>query len=118
MCHNSSSIEALLTQSLREKPNSYLIDEILHRFPTVAELVDATVEELLQIKGVGKTKAKQIVATIQLSQLLATPVTLLDCIRSPQDVVSLLGHELKHLKQEHFMCILLNTKNCVISRAC
>lgn len=37
-------------------------------------------------------------------------------IKSPQDVYDLLAAELRHLQQEHFICIYLNVKNSVIGQ--
>lgn len=116
MFHLSDHLKSLLIQSLREKPNSYIVDEIVQRFPTVAELVDATEEELLEIDGVGKIRARQIIATVQQSRIISTPSSNTEYIRSPQDVFTLLGHELKFLQQEHFICIFLNTKNGITGK--
>jgi len=116
MFHSSDNLKPLLIQLLREKPNSYIVDEIVQRFPTVAELIDATEEELLEIKGVGKIRARQIIATVKLSRIISTPSPSTEYIRSPQDVFTLLGNELKFLQQEQFICIFLNTKNHITGK--
>ena len=112
----NQELKNLLTQSLREKPNSYIVNEILNRFPSIPELLDITVEELMTINGVGKIKAQQIIATLRLSQVITQPIIQHDYIRSPSDAYHLLEHELRHVKQEHFICLFLNTKNGIIGK--
>jgi|Deesub1362A_J573_1020465.scaffolds.fasta_scaffold01550_9 DNA repair protein RadC len=78
-------------------------------------LVDASIEELSQIKGIGTAKAARIKAALELTRRLSSfsgetkPV-----IRSPQDVSDLLMEEMRYLDREHFKAILLDIKNRVI----
>lgn len=111
-----ADVKSLLAYSLREKPGSYIVEEIFLRFPTFSELVDVTEQELLAIEGIGKVKARQIVATLKLSQIISAPTPSIRTIRSPMDVYKLLEPEFRHLKQEQFICLLLNTKNGVIGK--
>jgi DNA repair protein RadC len=111
-----ADLKSLLAYSLREKPGSYIVEEIFQRFPTFAELVDVTEEELLAIDGVGRAKARQIAATLKLSQIISAPTPSVKTIRSPMDVYKLLEPEFRHLKQEQFVCLFLNTKNGVLGK--
>lgn len=79
-------------------------------------VIDATVEELSKIKGIGTAKAVQIKAAVELGRRISSysgrqQVT----ITSPLDVKDLLMEEMRFLEKEHFKAILLNTKNHVIS---
>ncbi|ANS76477.1 hypothetical protein AWM70_19430 [Paenibacillus yonginensis] len=112
-----STIKSLLGDALAEKPGSYIIDEIFDRFPTMQELMNVTEFELLSIKGVGKIKARQITAALQLARKLGRPTnTIPQIIRRPQDAVDLLMPELRYLQQEHFVVLFLNTKNHLIGQ--
>lgn len=116
MNHPSADLKSLLAYSLREKPGSYIVEEIFHRFPTLADLIDVTEQELLEIEGIGKARARQIIATFKLSHIISTPVPSVTMIRSPMDVYKLVEPEFRHLKQEQFICVFLNTKNGVIGK--
>lgn len=116
MKHPSADLKSLLAYSLREKPGSYIVEEIFQRFPTLADLIDVTEQELLEIEGIGKARARQIIATFKLSHIISTPVPSVTMIRSPSDVYELLEPEFRHLKQEQFICVFLNTKNGVIGK--
>lgn len=53
MNHHPDDLKSLLAHSLREKPGSYIVEEILQRFPTFSKLVDITEQELLEIEGLA-----------------------------------------------------------------
>lgn len=78
-------------------------------------LVEASIEELGKIKGIGIAKAAQIKAAIEIGKRLASlsqserPV-----IKCPGDVRNLLMEEMRYLDKEYFKIILLNIKNQVI----
>lgn len=78
-------------------------------------LVEASIEELGKIKGIGMAKAAQIKAAIEIGKRLASlsqserPV-----IKCPGDVRNLLMEEMRYLDKEYFKIILLNIKNQVI----
>ncbi|MED1872053.1 RadC family protein [Brevibacillus borstelensis] len=114
--YKQTELKSLLADSLREKPGSYIIEEIFTRFPTTTELLHATVEELVSIKGIGTAKARQIISALKLAHMLCVPSRSPYTIRKPEDVYKLLASELGYLQKEHFICLLLNTKNDVISK--
>lgn len=116
LSYDLTSLKSLLADTLREKPCGYVIEEIFTRFPSVTELLDATEQELTEIKGIGKMKARQIVSAIQLARMLTVRTANPCIIRSPQDVWQLLAPEMSFLQKEHFTCLFLNTKNHVIAK--
>lgn len=114
--YHNHELKSLLTQSLCEKQGSYLVEEILTRFPVVSELVNVTEQELTKIKGIGIGKARQITAMLKLARAISIPAQIPYIIKSPKDVYDLLAPELKHLQKEHFVCLFLNTKNHLITQ--
>lgn len=79
-------------------------------------LYDLSLEQLRNINGIGKVKAVQIKALMELSKRIASSYTTTDraVIKSPDDVKVLLMEEMRHQKKEIFKIILLSTKNHVI----
>ncbi|MCG9966993.1 DNA repair protein RadC [Pelotomaculum terephthalicicum JT] len=106
----------LLGTGSHEKTVLELASLILARFKSLRLLVDATVEELSEIKGVGLAKASQVKAALELAKRLSRftgqprPV-----IKSPGDAAGLVMEEMRHLDREHFRALLLNTRNQVIA---
>ncbi|WP_233275776.1 helix-hairpin-helix domain-containing protein [Salibacterium aidingense] len=76
----------LLATTTREKEDSYVVNELFNRYPSVQEVLDVTEEELMQIKGIGSVKAKQIIAALQLARTNPCPSEDRFIIRSPEDV--------------------------------
>lgn len=78
---------------------------------------DATINELTSIKGIGEAKAINLLAALEFGRRIHNfRVTDRYVIRSPEDGANYIMDELRHLKQEHFVCLYLDTKNTVIHR--
>lgn len=93
-----------------------LAEQILARFQGIRSLVDANIEELMAVPGIGPAKAVQLLAAIELGRRVARhrrePQGV---IRSPQDAADLLMDRLRFMSQEHFVILLLDTKNQVLA---
>ncbi len=88
---------------------------IVSRYGTLRGLARASFSELTQLDGVGKAKAAQIQAGLELGQRLRNDPRLeRRAINNPQDVFDLLGDEMSLLTQEHLKVVLLDTKNRVM----
>lgn len=109
------TFKLLLSTTIREKDDSYIVSEIFNRFPSIQELFDVTEEELLSIKGIGKVKAQQIIAALKLARLNPSTAEERFAIRSPQDAYNYLK-DLQYLTREEFVCLGLNTKNEILFR--
>jgi DNA repair protein RadC len=115
MVYDRHTLETLLANSLQERTDSYTVKAILDRYSSLFELLDASEQELQQIVGIGKAKARQIKAVFELGRLVAVPPKQERLvIRSPQDAYELFRYDLTHLHQEHFVVAGLNTKNHVL----
>ncbi|MGR6544845.1 RadC family protein [Paenibacillus tundrae] len=111
---NKNDLRQLVSESLRERKDSYTIQELFKHFPTVKELLDVSEQQLVSIKGIGKGKARQITAMFKLAKALTLPNQDQHIIRSPKDVFNLLESDLRYEQKEHFLCLFLNTKNRLI----
>ncbi|MEN6489220.1 MAG: DNA repair protein RadC, partial [Smithella sp.] len=82
----------------------------------LAFLHGISVEELRKTRGIGKVKALQIKAVMELSKRVSASLINNNrvTIKSPVEVSTLLMEEMRHLKKEIFKIILLNTKNHII----
>lgn len=78
-------------------------------------LQDISIEELMKIKGIGKVKAIQILATCELAKRMSKPIhSLKTVIKNTKDVADLLMDELKYEKREVVKLLILNSKNVVL----
>ena len=79
-------------------------------------LSNLSLEELKSYEGIGKIKAIQIKAVIELSKRLsATYICDKKKITSPNDIFRLLQREFIGKKQEVLKTVILNKNNCVMS---
>lgn len=78
-------------------------------------LQEISLEEFMQIKGIGKVKALQLKAICELTKRISRPIDIKkNIIKTPKDVANLLMPELKYEKREIAKVIILNTKNVVL----
>ncbi len=95
------------------------VQRLLSRFGNLRGIASASIEELSQVRGVGIAKASQIKAAFELANRLEgyaetgkKPV-----VKTPDEVVSLVRGRLKGKQKEHFLALLLNTRNQLIKVA-
>lgn len=75
----------------------------------------ASVAELQRVKGIGKAKAAEIKAALELGRrLIATSPEDRPHVSSPSDAANLLMSEMMFLEQEQLRLILLDTRNRVL----
>lgn len=114
---SNSELLALLLGSGSKKENAIsLAHRILVQEQGLRYLVDSSVEQLCSINGIGKAKAAQIKAAIELGKRLAAFELGVDKpVKCPQNVADLLMEEMRYLKKEHMKLVLLNVKCNLIS---
>lgn len=94
-----------------------LAQGLISHFGTLQKLSEATVEELCQMKGMGRAKAIQLRAAISLGLRTGRIVAEEKYrIRSPQHAYQFVKEELEKEKREVFLALLLDVKGCVIGR--
>ncbi|WP_438347116.1 RadC family protein [Paenibacillus sp. FA6] len=107
----------LLRTGSHKESAIHLAQRIMNQVGSIRNLVDLSIDELTQIKGIGNAKAVQLKAAIELGQrLVKSRMGDTVTIRSPRDAVDLLNEQLRYLQKEHFVCLFLNTKNHVIAQ--
>ncbi|MFK3939009.1 DNA repair protein RadC [Alkalihalobacillus sp. NPDC078783] len=114
---NQEIIAILLRTGSKKDSVIDLAGKVLSNFDGLDLLKEATIEELCSIDGIGLAKAVELSAAMELGRRIHTLQTKdRYVIRSPEDVSSLVMEDMRFLKQEHFVCLYLNTKNQVIFR--
>lgn len=74
-----------------------------------------SLEEFMNIKGIGRVKAIQLKAICELSKRLNSPINYRKkIIKEAKDVVNLLTNEMKFMNKEIFKVVILNNKNMVL----
>nr|WP_269435828.1 DNA repair protein RadC [Gracilibacillus suaedae] len=115
---SNQELLAILLGSGTQKENVHqLAEKVLKHFEGLRMLKDVTIEELIEIKGIGQVKGVNILAAVEFGKRIQQfKERERYVIRSPEDGANYVMEEMSSLKQEHFVSIFLNTKNQVIHR--
>lgn len=116
---NSELLAIIIKTGTNEKTSVELAQEILKLGSQDRNdlhfLQDLSIEEFMQIKGIGKVKAIQLKAVCELTKRMSRPIENINIkIRIPLDVAKLLMNELKFEKREKVKVLILNTKNILL----
>jgi len=89
---------------------------LLSQFGNLRGIAGASVEELSQVRGIGIAKASQIKAAFELANRLEgyPEAGVKPLVKTPDEVVALVRGRLKGKKKEHFLALLLDTRNQLI----
>ena len=78
-------------------------------------LREKSIEEFMQIKGIGKVKAIQLKALCEFASRMNKPLDYRKIkIQSPKDIVKVLQDEMKYLKIEQLKLLILNNSNEIL----
>lgn len=113
---NSELLAIILRTGVKGENVLSLSSRIISELEGVDGILDASIGDIMKIRGIKNAKGSQILAIGELFRrfnasraLKSTPK-----INSPKDVFSLLNYDMGVLKQEVLKLICLNTKNEII----
>jgi DNA repair protein RadC len=108
-------IAIIIRTGTRDETSLKLAERLLQEFGSLGKISHASLEELLGFYGIGRAKAAQLIACVELGKRLSKAG--LDArrpITSPEQLAHLLMLEMRYLDREHFKAVILNTKNHVV----
>lgn len=116
---NPELLAIIIKTGTKEKTSVELAQEILsiekRGKENIQFLQEVTIEELTQIKGIGKIKAIQIKALCEFNKRMARPIQKAEIkIRTAENVSRLLMNEMQYEKREKVKVLVLNTKNILL----
>lgn len=118
---NNLSTQELLAILLRtgtKEDNALdLSMHILKSITNLNEFNTMTINELKKIRGIGSVKAITLLASIELGKRILNPINENKIlVNSPNSVYHYLKDELMFKKQEHFICLYVDTKGKIIRK--
>ncbi len=116
---NAELLAIIIKSGTKEETSIQLAQKILKLNDSKEEnlnyLQNITIEELQQIKGIGKVKAIQLKAVAELSIRMFKKVNYRKVvIKKPIDIARVFMSELKFEKNEKIKVVILNTKNEIL----
>jgi len=110
----SELLAILLGSGIKGKNVKQLSEQIIRKFGS--KFLDITVDDLLEIPGIGEAKALQIVSALALVRRFYEELGPKDnIIFSAQDAVSLTS-EIRDKKKEYLVCLYLNARNVLLKK--
>lgn len=116
---NAELLAIIIKTGTREETSVQLAQKILNLDDTKTEginfLRNITIEELMQINGIGKVKAIQLKAVGELANRMMMPTNFKRItIKEPYDLAKIMMEELRFQKEEIVKIVILNNKNQVL----
>ena len=116
---NSELLAIIIKTGTNEKTSVELAQEVLklgkNEEYNLQFLQDISIEEFMQIKGIGRVKAIQLKAVCELKKRISRPIENINVrIITSIDVVRLLMNELKFERREKLKVLILNRRNILL----
>lgn len=108
-------IAILLRTGLQGASAVQVAEDLLRRFPSLAALSRASLEEIRAVRGIGRDKAIALKAAFTLARRMAAEVgTEPPLLDTPERIADLLRDENRQYQVENFQVVLLNTRRRLI----
>ena len=108
-------LELLISYAIRGSDVKPAAKRLINRFGTLHGVMNAGIDELCEVKGIGRRSAGLIRFVREIiSSYLAEEMIGADYLESPESVVKFCRSRLAGIKNETFMAIFLDVKNKVL----
>ena len=112
---NQELLAILLRTGTRQANVFEIAQKVLNNFNSLTDLKKMTLQELQSLSGIGRIKAIELQAVIELGHRIHKHETLeMESILSSQKLAKKMQQELGDKKQEHLVALYLNTQNQII----
>ncbi|MCF7925902.1 MAG: DNA repair protein RadC [Candidatus Izimaplasma sp.] len=112
---NVELIAIILRTGYQQKNVLELSKTIAYQKETLKDVALMSIEELCDIKGVGPSKAIQLLAAFELGKRTAQEVSKEQLVlSSPESIYSYIKHDIANQNQEHFIALFFTTKGALI----
>ena len=116
---NAELLAIIIKTGTKQETSVQLAQKILNLSNNTNEgmnfLKSISLEELMQIKGIGRVKAIQLKAIGELSNRMAMPLKYKKItIKQPKDLAEILMEELRFQTKEIIKIVILNNKNEIL----
>ena len=112
---NQELLAILLRTGTRQANVFEISQKVLNSLTSLTDLKKMTLQELQSLSGIGRIKAIELQAVIELGHRIHKHETLeMESILSSQKLAKKMQQELGDKKQEHLVALYLNTQNQII----
>lgn len=110
-------IAIIFSRGTKENPVMIISQMLLSKFGSLELLLEASIEDLININGIGLTKACQLKASIELAKRINEIPTAKseDKNISPEDIYKIIRSKITNYFKEYLLVVSLNSRNDVIA---
>lgn len=114
---NEELLAILLKTGTKEVSVKELALQLLSHIGSIQELKNQTMSSLTKMKGIGKTKAIELLCAIELGKrVLLSEKQTLTKYQTPKEIWESTRYLFQDKKQEHFYCLYFNHKQELVER--
>lgn len=115
---NEELLAIILKSGTKDKSVRTLALEILKEIENIKQLSDITINRLTSIKGIGITKAIELISSIELGKRIYfdTEQIKKKKMTNPKDIFEYTKYLFQDKKQEYFYCLYFNSKQKLIEK--
>lgn len=113
---NAELLAIIIKTGTRKERSIEIAQRLLSMSQSLSGLYRLTINELKSISGIGRVKAVQIKAVLELSKRIAKTSAFRKLkITSPKSIANIYMEDMRYLDREHFRVVFLDTKNHILS---
>lgn len=114
---NEDLISIILKTGTKNKSVKDVSNFILKEFKDISNLKYLNINRLMKIEGIGKVKAIELIAAIELGRRVYLEKNFNEIkIKDSIDIYKIFNNILKYKQQEHFYALYLDSKNKIIEK--
>ncbi|KJU83922.1 DNA repair protein RadC [Candidatus Magnetobacterium bavaricum] len=110
------AVELLLTYVYSQRDVKPQAKDLLNRFGDIRGLLDAGIDDIIEVEGIGRQTAILIKLARDLVELyMREKLVTRQIIRCPDDIIDYLRMSIGSMKDERFMTLFLNARNEIVA---
>lgn len=117
---SDAQLIAILINSGNRRSKENAVDlgrNLLKKFNGISGIDEAHINELIELSGIGSSKASRLKAAFELGKrLISQSNGSLKRFKCSEDVAKIFYPKMKNIKKENFLCLLLDGKNRIINK--
>jgi DNA repair protein RadC len=112
----SELLAIILSTGSAEETAVQLGERLISTYENLSNLLDAEVEEISKLNGIGLAKACRIKAALELGKRLTTETFILKhTVTNPEQVANIFMEQMRYLRREEFRAVYVNVKQQILA---
>ena len=114
-------LAVILGRGIKGESVLFTVDNLMKNFGNLQNILNASLEDLMEIRGIGFAKACQLIASFELSKRLLKENIEFEkervgknAITKPEEIVKYIKTEIEDYSKEHFFVVSFDVRNRII----